>query len=167
MTDALSRKSIQRWTAQLVPPEYLGAHVSAEVSHQSGRRVPLAFRSATAFFGHLGVERELSAAPTGSVRSSPVGVELHKAHRALLHSGRVVRADHADAGVWVHGVVAPDRSSAVIAVVQMETSAHGRPAPVRVPWLDAGRSYRVTRIDPHERAAHANSPVVLLDLRAD
>ena len=29
MTDALARQSIQRWTGQLVPPEYLGAHVSA------------------------------------------------------------------------------------------------------------------------------------------
>jgi alpha-galactosidase len=35
MTDALARQAIQRWTGQLVPPEYLGAHVSAPFSHQS------------------------------------------------------------------------------------------------------------------------------------
>ena len=37
MTDALARQAIQRWTAQLVPPEYLGAHVAAPVNHQTGR----------------------------------------------------------------------------------------------------------------------------------
>ena len=41
MTDALARQSIQRWTGQLVPPEYLGAHVSASFSHQTGRYMPM------------------------------------------------------------------------------------------------------------------------------
>jgi alpha-galactosidase len=62
MTDALSRQRIQRWTGQLVPPEYQGAHISSEVSHQTGRQLPLAFRAATAFFGHFGIEWDLTKA---------------------------------------------------------------------------------------------------------
>ena len=61
MTDALSRQSIQRWTGQLVAPEYLGAHVSTPVSHQTGRALPLQFRAATALFGHFGIEWDLTA----------------------------------------------------------------------------------------------------------
>jgi alpha-galactosidase len=61
MTDALSRQSIQRWTGQLVAPEYLGAHVSTPVSHQTGRALPLQFRAATALFGHFGIEWYLTA----------------------------------------------------------------------------------------------------------
>ena len=56
MTDALARQSIQRWTGLLVPPEYLGAHVAAPLSHQTGRYMPLSLRCATALFGHLGIE---------------------------------------------------------------------------------------------------------------
>ncbi len=51
MTDALSRQQIQRWTVQLVAPEYLGAHISAPTSHQTGRTLALDFRAATALFG--------------------------------------------------------------------------------------------------------------------
>ena len=52
MTDALARQHIQRWTAQLVAPEYLGAHVSSPVAHQTGRTLPLDFRA-----GHRDVRR--------------------------------------------------------------------------------------------------------------
>ncbi len=62
MTDALARQSIQRWTGQLVPPEYLGAHISAPFSHQTGRYMPLSLRCATALFGHLGIEWDLTQA---------------------------------------------------------------------------------------------------------
>ncbi len=37
MTDAMARQHLQRWTGQLIAPEYLGAHVSAPTSHQTGR----------------------------------------------------------------------------------------------------------------------------------
>ena len=62
MTDALARQSIQRWTGQLVPPEYLGAHVSAPFSHQTGRYMPMSLRCATALFGHFGIEADITQA---------------------------------------------------------------------------------------------------------
>jgi alpha-galactosidase len=159
MTDALSRQRIQRWTGQLVPPEYLGAHISAEVSHQTGRHLPLPFRAATAFFGHFGIEWDLTEADDAQRQVIADWIALYKQHRGLLHSGRVVRVDHPDASVWVHGVVADDRSAAVLALVQMEESVHDRPAPVRVPGLDPARAYRISRIDPHPAAARTGHDV--------
>jgi alpha-galactosidase len=47
----------------------------------------------------------------------------------------------------VHGVVAPDRSSALYAFVQLTTSALAVPEPARLPGLDPHRRYAV-------RAAH-------------
>ena len=44
MTDALARQQIQRWTTQLVAPEYVGAHVSSPTSHTTGRTLALDFR---------------------------------------------------------------------------------------------------------------------------
>ena len=150
MTDALSRQRIQRWTGQLVPPEYQGAHISAEVSHQTGRQVPLPFRVATAFFGHFGIEWDLTEADEAQRQHIAAWIELYKQHRGLLHTGRVVRLDTPpEETLWVHGVVAQDRSAAIIALVQLDDPVHNRQGPVRIPGLDPERAYVVSRIDPH------------------
>ena len=88
MTDALARQHIQRWTAQLVAPEYLGAHVSSPVAHQSGRTLALDFRAATAMFGAFGVEWDLSTASEEELSALAEWVDLHKRFRPLLHAGR-------------------------------------------------------------------------------
>jgi alpha-galactosidase len=83
--DALARQSIQRWTGQLVPPEYLGAHVSAPFSHQTGRYMPLALRCATALFGHLGIEWDITQASGEELDQLAAWIELYKRHRGLIH----------------------------------------------------------------------------------
>ena len=97
MTDALARQAIQRWTGQLVPPEYCGAHVSAPVSHQTGRTLPLAMRAATALFGHFGIEWDLTTASPADLAELGGWIRLYQRHRALIHSGTVLRLD-ADGG---------------------------------------------------------------------
>jgi alpha-galactosidase len=92
VTDALSRQHVQRWTAQLVPPAYLGAHVSAYVNHQTGRALPLDFRAATAFFGHFGIEWNLRDASREDLAALAWWIDAYKTHRALLHQGRMVRS---------------------------------------------------------------------------
>jgi alpha-galactosidase len=54
--DALERQTIQRGASMLIPPEVMGAHIGPRRAHTTGRRHTLAFRAATALFGHLGVE---------------------------------------------------------------------------------------------------------------
>ena len=54
--DALERQTIQRGASMLIPPELMGAHIGPPTSHTTGRTHTLAFRAATAMFGHLGVE---------------------------------------------------------------------------------------------------------------
>ncbi|MDQ6938514.1 MAG: alpha-galactosidase, partial [Actinomycetota bacterium] len=140
MTDALSRQSIQRWTAQLVAPEYLGAHISAPVNHQTGRTLSLDFRAATAFFGDLGVEWDISAATAAERARLAEWIALYKRHRRLLHSGRIVRFDSAEPAIWTYGVIAADRGEAVLAYVQLEEFVRD-PLPWRVPGLDPDRRY--------------------------
>jgi alpha-galactosidase len=151
MTDALARQAIQRWTGQLVPPEYLGAHVSAPFSHQTGRYLPLALRCATALFGHFGIEWDLSqasASDPGALAELRAWTDLYKAQRELIHSGRVVRADMPDDTAWVHGVVAADRSAALMSYVQLGQPRQERPAALRVPGLDPARRYCITDLTP-------------------
>jgi alpha-galactosidase len=148
MTDALARQSIQRWTGQLVPPEYLGAHVSAPFSHQTGRYMPLSLRGATALFGHFGIEWDITAASQEELGELAAWIRLYKQHRALLHSGRMVRLETPDDTAWLHGVVAANGSEAVISYVQLDEPLNNQPTAMRVPALDPLRRYRVSDVTP-------------------
>jgi alpha-galactosidase len=166
MTDALARQSIQRWTGQLVPPEYLGAHVSAPFSHQSGRYMPLSLRCATALFGHFGIEWDITQAAPEELAELAAWIQLYKQQRALIHAGRVVRIDTPDDTAWMHGVVAADVSAALMSYVQLDEPRNDQPAALRVPGLAPGRRYRVTDVTPGARpprrtsAADARLPAV-------
>ena len=151
MTDALARQSIQRWTGQLVPPEYLGAHVSAPFSHQTGRYMPLPLRSATAMFGHMGIEWDITQASSEELAELAAWIGLYKQHRALIHSGRVVRLETPDDTAWMYGVVSGDQSAALMSYVQLDEPVSDQPAVMRVPGLDGVRRYRVTDVTPGVR----------------
>ncbi len=148
MTDALARQPIQRWTGQLVPPEYLGAHVSAPFSHQTGRYLPLPFRCATALFGHLGIEWDITQADPDELTDLAAWIALYKEHRALIHTGRMIRLDTPDDTAWMHGVIAADQSAALLSYVQLDEPRSDQPAALRVPGLDPGRRYRATNVTP-------------------
>ncbi len=141
MTDALARQQIQRWTTQLVAPEYVGAHVSSPRSHTTGRTFDLGFRAATALFGSFGIEWDLTEATEGDLTELGDWVERYRRHRPLLHSGRVVRPESPDPTVLLHGVVATDRAQALLAHVQLDEPGHNRGVFVRVPGLHPAATY--------------------------
>jgi len=144
--DALERQQIQRWTQLLVPPELLGMHIGSDVSHTTGRRHSLSFRAATAVFGHLGIEWDLTTISATESEQLAGAIAFHKQVRPLLHAGRVVRVDHPDPSVHVHGVVATDRAEAVFAYVQLASSPTEVPPPARLTGLEPGRLYRVAAV---------------------
>ena len=109
MTDAVARQQIQRWTTQLVAPEYVGAHISAPDLAHHRPDAPLDFRAATALFGAFGIEWDLTEASDDELDPLADWVARFKRFRPLLHSGRVVRPESADPAVLLHGVVAADR----------------------------------------------------------
>ncbi len=165
VTDALSRQQIQRWNGQLAAPEYLGAHVSAPVSHQTGRTFGLAFRAATALFGSFGIEWDISRATPAELVELTAWIDLYKEHRVLLHTGRTVRMDTHDPAVLAHGVIAPDGAAALLAYVQLDESRSELPVPLRVPGLPAAQAYRARWIGPDapsptaEGGPHLSVPV--------
>jgi alpha-galactosidase len=151
--DALERQTIQRHASMLIPPEVIGAHIGPPAAHTTGRTQSLAFRAATALFGHLGIEWNLLDLDDGELGELAAWVDLYKRFRPLLHEGDVVRVDHDDQHALVHGVLATDRGSALIAYVQLSSAQPMLPRPVRVPELEADRRYRVSLLPtPGERA---------------
>jgi alpha-galactosidase len=145
--DPLVRQAIQRWTGIVVPPEYLGSHVGDARAHTTGRVAGLGFRLATALFGHAGIESDLTRVSPEDLEAVRRWAEVYREHRALLHSGRVVRADAADPATLVHAVVAPDRARALVSYAVVGETDAALPAPLRLPGLDPARRYRVTVVD--------------------
>ena len=149
--DALERQTIQRGASMFVPPELLGAHIGPPRSHTTGRRHSLAFRTATALFGHLGVEWDIASLDERDVGALRDAIALHRRFRPLLHSGDVVRFD-TDPSTCAHGVYAADRSEALVSWAQLVSAPSLTPATLRLPGLDADRRYRVTHVPlPRER----------------
>jgi alpha-galactosidase len=143
MTDALARQHIQRWTVQLAAPEYLGAHISAPTSHQSGRTFSLDFRAATALFGSFGIEWNLTEATEDDLDQLAGWVARYKTYRSMLQSGRTVRIDLGDDTALAHGVIAADQRSALIAYVQLDESDSVRGVELRIPGLIPEQRYEV------------------------
>ena len=161
-TDALTRQSIQRWTAQYIAPEYLGAHISAPTSHQTGRTLPLDFRAATAFFLAFGIEWDLTTATESDLETLTRWCALHRRLRPLLHAGTTLRFDTADPAVLAHGVVADDASEAVICVLQLDESVHNRGTTLCIPGLAEHAAYDIEWLLPVDpRAVSMSMPLPL------
>jgi len=145
--DALDRHTIQRGFSLLFPPELMGSHVGATVSHTTRRSHRLGFRAVVAFFGAFGVEWNLLDARPGDLEQLADVVALHKRFRPLLHTGTVIRTDHPDPTVEVHGVVATDRGEALLAVTRLASAPTHHTAPILVPGLDDATSYQLSILD--------------------
>ncbi|MFI1994366.1 alpha-galactosidase [Actinoplanes sp. NPDC020271] len=156
--DPLDRQHIQRWTSVLIPPELLGGHLGAGTAHVTGRTSALGLRLATALFGHAGIEWDVSRASPEDRAMIAAWTADYQRLRPLLHSGVVVRADTPDPAVLLHGVVAQDRSSAVFALVTLDSPAAALPPPIRFPGLDPDRLYTVRTLGHPPRVVQDAPP---------
>ncbi len=141
--DPHDRQQMLRWTTQLIPPEFMGSHIASGRSHTTGRRHDLGFRAATAIFGHLGVEWDLARATPAELAELGEWIAFFKAQRDLLLGGDLIRMDGYDDRTLVHGVVAPDRSRALFALVSTDSGYPDPGAPLRMRGLDHDRLYRI------------------------
>lgn len=145
--DALDRLSIQRGFSLLFPPELMGSHVGAPVTHSTRRQHRLGFRGATALFGAFGVEWNLLDATPDEREQLAAVIALHRHFRMLLHTGDVVRCDHADPTVQIHGVIATDRSEALIAITRLASGPSHHTTAVRIPYLADDAVYEVRVVE--------------------
>lgn len=146
-TDALERLAIQRGALRFLPPEVLGAHVSASPNHQTGRRHTMTFRCAVALFFHMGVEMDPLSLPEAEFRELADWIALHKRLRPLLHGGDHVALPLEDSRSLL-GVVAPDRRAAAYLVAQEAAPLYAIPAPLCLPGLAPDARYRLVAPPP-------------------
>jgi alpha-galactosidase len=141
--DPVERQTIQRWTAQLLPPELTGTHVGAPRAHTTHRVTDQSFRLATALFGHAGIEQDLTECTDEELERFAAWAALYRELRPLLHSGTVTRADLTSEATLLHGVVANDRRAALFCWARLATSPEGESGRIPIPGLSADLDYKL------------------------
>ena len=145
--DALDRLSIQRGCSFFFPAEVMGAHVGPRDCHITGRHISIEMRAAVSFFGHMGMEmdpRELSKHEISSLKQI---ISLHKQHRGLIHSGKLVRLE-SDGNSTDFGIINHQKTQALFAYNSVLESVRTMPKRYHFLGLDADKSYRLNLIWP-------------------
>ncbi|MDO5677913.1 MAG: alpha-galactosidase [Propionibacteriaceae bacterium] len=141
--DPVERQAMMRWTGQLLPPELLGSHIASPWSHSTGRWSTIAMRGATAIWGHLGIEWDISTASEEELADLRLWVEFYKQNRQFLHSGETIRCETPDDSIWLHGVVDASRSRALFEMVTRHRSVVAPRGRLRFAGLDPAKVYRI------------------------
>ena len=157
--DPIERQVIQRGFGVFFPPQIMGAHVGASPDHGTGRRTSLELRALTAFFGSMGVEADVRAFSEAERAALTHWIGVYKAHRALIHGGRVVRQEHPEPAAVATMVV--DEGGALASFAQLETPTRAGPDPLRLVGLEPAARYRVRLLNPPRGAARQRTPAVL------
>jgi alpha-galactosidase len=121
----------------------MGSHIASGRSHTTGRRHDLGFRAATAIFGHLGIEWDLTTATDPELAELGAWIRFYKDERGLLLRGDLVRMDGPDPTLFAYGVVARDRSQAIFAAGSTDSLYPDPPARLKLRGLDPNRHYRL------------------------
>ncbi len=145
--DALDRLEIQRGASVFLPSDVMGAHVGPRVCHITGRTLSMELRTATAFFGHMGMEMDLEELTAEEEKVLRQAIALHKKHRSLIHDGNLVRLDGA-VHAAAFGIVAADKSEALFSYTQTSTRRDTSPEVLRLAGLDPKMQYGLDVIWP-------------------
>lgn len=145
--DALERQEIQRWSALVIPPEFLGTHVGPTVGHQMHRTHSISFRVLNALFGHAGIEWNINEANAEETEVLKKYIAFYKQHRNLLHSGTVVRSDEIVGSAYLYGTVALDKKEAIFTYMQLTSIDNFGPLVTTFDGLDKDSRYQISVVE--------------------
>ena len=113
-------------------------------SHSTGRMHHLSFRAGTAIFGHLGIEWDLTTVDDDVLDEIAQWIGLLQGAPSTSSSAESSTGSRrGDENVFVHGVVAPDRSEALFALATVGTPLHVPGPRIRFTGLAPQARYRV------------------------
>ncbi|MDQ1582461.1 MAG: alpha-galactosidase [Microbacteriaceae bacterium] len=157
--DPVERGEIERWTGLLLPPELIGSHLGAAVSHTTARTTDITYRLTSSIFAHAGIEWDITTCTAEELTLITRWSAMYREFRSLIHSGTVVNADLADAATALRGVVAPTGSHALFTWSRVSTTAGGQSGRVRFPGLDRERDFEIRiREDLGAARRHGGDP---------
>ena len=165
--DARQRQHIQRGASHFFPLRVLGSHVGPRRCHVTGREFSMAFRVASAMFGHMGMELDLRDESEDDLEVLKAGLKLHKEHRELLHTGTFWRLS-SPAKINLVGCVSTSRDEALFSYCKLEAEVATLPARIHFAGINPDKHYRLRLIWPQENPSiSAPSIIEAGDLMAD
>ena len=145
--DALDRLTIQRGCSFFFPAEVMGAHVGPRDCHITGRNISIAMRAAVAFFGHMGIEMDPRELTDDERQQLKQIIKLHKQHRQLIHSGKLVRLN-TDGDSINFGIVNANQSQGLFAYNSVKETQRTNPPKYHFSGLDADKNYTLSLVWP-------------------
>lgn len=149
--DALDRLSIQKGCSFFFPSEVMGSHIGPRICHITGRTLPMELRAATALFGHMGMEFDLTELTQQEAETVKAAVALHKRHRSLIHTGDLVRMN-TPACASAFAIVAADHSEAIVSYTQVSTRMDTVPETLHFAALDPNAIYQLGVVWPVQKS---------------
>lgn len=143
--DPDDRQRMLWWTGQLLPAEVMGSHIASGHSHVTGRWHDLEYRAATAVFGHLGIEWDLARASDEEIAALKWWIDWYKANRHRLLTGRSVRQELPEPGVWFKGIVGPE--GGIYSLAAVENTSEAGLGMIRFPGLQPDRLHEIHVIE--------------------
>ena len=144
-TDAIERLMIQEGTSLIYPLSTMGAHVSVVPNHVVGRTTGFETRSNVALAGTFGYELDITKLSDEDKESIPHQIALYHKYNDLIRRGDYVRiASYRENHLYdCWGVIAKDRTEAMITYVQVLKVPDDRSRILRIPGLDPEKEYAV------------------------
>jgi alpha-galactosidase len=154
--DALDRLGIQKGFSLFFPSEVMGSHVGPNICHLTDRQISMDTRVGVSMFGHMGVEANLLELDENQTKVLKAGIELHKEHRDLIHSGTLVRLD-TDTLEHSFGIVATDKREAIFSYTQIDSLQNSVGGRLLFSGLDKNCVYSIRVIWPEEPRSYSKS----------
>ncbi|AZG71447.1 alpha-galactosidase [Shewanella livingstonensis] len=160
--DALDRLTIQRGCSFFFPAEVMGAHVGPRDCHITGRNINIAMRAAVAFFGHMGIEMDPRELTDDERQQLQQIIKLHKQHRQLIHSGKLVRLN-TDGDSINFGIVNVEQTQALFAYNSVKETQRTNPPKYHFAGLDADKDYKISLVWPAGFSFYSQSILTVIE----
>jgi alpha-galactosidase len=159
--DAVERLRMQQTAALFLPSAVTGSHVGAFKSHTTGRSLPISFRVWMAAQRHMGFEMDLAAISPEDEAVLTRVTAWYKANRGWMMAGAIHLLDVDDPAVTAEIQIAADGSRFVTFAGQGTMSRQILPKPLRLTGLDPAALYRITLVNPEDRAPQSRGQTAL------
>ena len=148
-TDALQRVYMQWGTSHFFPAIAMASHISASPNHQTGRRVPLKFRTDVAMSGRLGMELLPSQLSAQEREVCKKAIKEYKEIRPTVQFGDLYRliSPYEGKGVASLMYVNEAKNEAVCYWYRLENFVNGHYPTLVMAGLDPKATYRISEVN--------------------
>ncbi len=143
-TDGVERIYIQYGTSIVMPPTFMGAHISDVPNHQTQRVTPMKLRADASLCGQFGYELDITKMSDEELAEVKKQIEFYKSVRDVIHNGsmyRIVSPFEESRAAWEF--VSEDKQTAVLCsyiMKKLPEMKHGR---IKMRGLKENALYRI------------------------